>query len=445
IRGMSLANGVEVANAPRAPVEATQPSPERESLRYAMPNLSPAVADYVRDHTPIDARVFTSLKNAWAVSVHTGRPNASGFVGHAYHTYHPGPEHLDVLGYLEPSAVRRLGIEYVHATDSWVATLPQRAQAWLEDPRLFEPVVRDEHQALYRVRRAFSSLDVAPNPTTFEALRQAVPPSATVYLVTPPRDHDTLLVGAALSHARLVGELDPLFLHVIPPARWQVDRLTDEAPDLVVIPTDAGAWMFGPSARAPIWWHDDVAVYAPAGAVPRLMNTPVPTGPPSVEPPVLVELTDVTVADGRIEFRASFDERASQGWTSQDWVVLEGDRSPWAIPMEVFRQGREPTIAAWFAGLLSAGSATTAHVYQFDARMSELSVRNDQGDFVPLASSAAKFGPGGYTLALRLRHEHQPNHWRDAAVIPVLRTRVSETGDVSYEILEDVLDGMRLP
>lgn len=445
ILGMSLANGVEVASAPRAPVAAARPSPEHESLRYAMPNLSPAVADYVQDHTPIDARVFTSLKNPWDLSVHTGRPNASGFVGQAYHTYHPGPEQLDVLGYLEPSAVRRLGIEYVHATDAWVATLPRRAREWLEDPRLFEPLVRDGGQALYRVRQAFLSLDVTPDPASFEALRQAVPPSATVYLVTPPRDDDTLLVGAALSHARLVGELDPLFLHVVPPARWQVDPLTDEAPDLVVIPTDAGAWMFGPSARAPIWWHDDAAVYAPAGAVPRLMNAPVPTGPASAEPPVLVELTDVTVADGRIEFRASFDERTSQGWTSQDWVVLEGDRSPWAIPAEVFREGREPTIAKWFGGLLSAGSASTAHVYRFDAQRAELSVRNDQGDFVPLASSAAELGPGGYTLALRLRHEQQPSQWRDAAVIPVLRARVSDTGDVSYEILEDVLNGMRLP
>ena len=67
------------------------------------------------------------------------------------------------------------------------------------------------------------------------------------------------------------------------------------------------------------------------------------------------------------------------------------------------------------------------------------------GAFVPLASSAAELGPGGFTLTLRLRHELDPNRWRDAAIIPVLRASLSETGEVSYEILGDVLDGMLLP
>ena len=291
------------------------------------------------------------------------------------------------------------------------------------------------------MRQAFLSLDVPPNPASFEALRQAVPPSATVYLVFPPTYVQMLRVASALSHARLVGELDAQQLHLVSPTRWQVDPLADQAPDLVVLPTSAVLWMFHPSGRSPIWWREDVAVYAPNGALPRIMDTPVPDGPPSVEPPVLLEVTDVAVAEGRIEFRASFDERTSRGWTSQDWVVLEGDRSPWAIPTEVFRRGREPTITKWFAGLLSAGGATSSHVYRFDARVPELSVRSDTGDFVPLASSAADLGPGGYTLALRLRHEYRPNYWRDAAYIPVLRIRIAESGEVMYEPFEDVLGG----
>ena len=152
-----------------------------------------------------------------------------------------------------------------------------------------------------------------------------------------------------------------------------------------------------------------------------------------------MEVTEVTVAGGRIEFAAAFDERGPQPWTGQDWVVLEGDASPWAIPTEVFRQGHEPTIAKWFAGLLSAGGATSVHVYRFDARTAKLSVRNDAGAFVPLATSAAELAPGGYTLALRLRHEYQPNYWRDAAVIPVLRIRVFEDGEVTYEPFDDIL------
>ena len=303
-------------------------------------------------------------------------------------------------------------------------------------------LVRDGTERLYRVRQEFLTLDVLPNPASFEALRQAVPPSASVYLVFPHTYIQMVRVASALSHARLIGQLDPQQLHLVPPAKWHVDALTDENPDLVVLPTDQDPWMFEPSARTPIWWRDGVGVYAPNGAVPRLMDAPPPDIPPPGDPPpVQLDVTGVTVADDRIEFVAAFEERASQGWTGQDWVVLRGDRSPWAIPTEVFRRGDEPAIAKWFGGLLSPGGATSTHTYRFDARTSELLVRNDAGAFVPLRTSAADLAPGGYTLALRLRHEHQPNQWRDAAVIPVLRIRISSDGGVTYEPFVDLVGG----
>ena len=441
--GLAIGHGVQLANARWVKEELPDRGVVVPMRRFQLPPVSERLADFIRDHIPVDASVLATEPPYRNVFFATGRPNNAGFADLTYLVYHLGPEYLDARDYLEPAAIRRLGIEYVHATDAWVAVLPKRAQLWLADPRMFEQVVRDGHERLYRVRRAFLSLNVRPNPASFEALRQAVPPSATVYLVVPPREPDTLRVASALSHVRLVGQLDPLYLHLQPPATWNIDPLTDDTPDLVALPTGVSPWMFRPSARSPIWWRDDVAVYAPTGAVPRIMDTPVPDGPSSGEPPVLLEVTDVAVAEGRIEFRASFDERTSQGWTGQDWVVLGGDRSPWAIPTEVFRRGREPTIAKWFAGLLSAGGATSTHTYRFDARVPELSVRNDSGDFVPLASSAADLGPGGYTLALRLRHEYQLNYWRDAAVIPVLRIRIAEGGDVTYEPFEDILGGPR--
>ena len=438
--GLAVGHGVQLANARWVQEELIDRGVMVPMRRFQMPPLSGRLADYIQNHTPVDARVLVSEEPSWSVSAATGRPNNAGFAGLTYLIYHLGPEYLDASQSLEPAAIRRLGIEYVYATDAWVAALPKRAQAWLGDPRLFELLVRDGHERLYRVRRAFLSLDVPPHPASFEALRQAVPPSATVYLVVPPRDYDTLLVAAALAHVRLIGQLDPLFLHLLRPAVWHVDPLTHETPDLIVLPIDAGLWMFQPGARTPIWWRDDVAVYAPNGAVPRILDAPAPEGPPAGDPPpVLMEVTEVTVVDGRIEFAAAFDERGPQPWTSQDWVVLEGDGSPWVIPTEVFRQGHEPTIAKWFAGLLSAGGATSAHVYRFNARAAELSVRNDAGAFVPMATSAAELAPGGYTLALRLRHEYQPNYWRDAAVIPVLRIRVFEDGEVTYEPFDDIL------
>ena len=440
--GLAIGHGVQLANARWVHAESIDQGVTVPMRRYQLPALSGRVADYLRDHTPVDARVLAAEPTPWNVLFATGRPNNAGIAGVTHLNYYPGPEHLDAVNYLEPTAVRRLGIAYVYATDTWVADLPRRAQAWLADPRLFELLVRDGHERLFRVREEFLSLHVSPTPESFAALRQAVPPTATAYLVVPPVEPNTLRVAATLSHARLVGELDPRLLHPIGPARWTIDPLADETPEVVVLPIDATPWMFPPSARSPIWRGDDLAVYAPNDAVERIVDGPDPGGRRSIEPPpVSIEVSDVTVVDGGVEFAAAFDEHDPRPWTGQDWVVLRGDRSPWAIPTETFRQGQEPSIAKWFGGLLSAGSATTAHVYRFDARTADLSVRNDAGAFVPLQTSAADLAPGGYTLALRLRHEYQPNQWRTAAVIPVLRIRTSSDGGATYEPFVDILGG----
>ena len=44
-------------------------------------------------------------------------------------------------------------------------------------------------------------------------------------------------------------------------------------------------------------------------------------------------------------------------------------------------------------------------------------------------SSGAELGPGTYVLAVRLRQAYL-----EAAVIPVLKVEVAETGDVAYEV-----------
>lgn len=441
ILATSLAGGVEISNAVRRESIPASQLTSGASPRFAMPDVSEAIVDYIREHTSISTRVFTSGRNAWDLTIATGRPNASGFLEHAHQVHQVGPEYLDVLRFLEPAAVRRGGIQYVHGTDAWVAALPDRARALLDNPDLFELVVRDGDHRLVRVRPEFLSLDSPPNPASFEALRQTVPPSATVYVLFPPRKPTTLRIASALSHTKLVGQIDPQLIHLIPPATWQLDSLIDQTPDLVVLPRDKEPWMFAPSVRTPIWWNDDVAVYAPNGAVPPIMVTqPAAERLAADPPPVLVDVMDVTVADGRIAFTARFDERDPELWTSQDWVLYTGDRSPWAIPTEVFRSGRSPTVAKWFQGLLSSGGASTWHPYRFDARTSELSVGSRDGnDFTPLPASAERLAPGGYTLALRLRHEFQPNQWRDAAVIPVVRIRVAEGGEAIYEPFPDIL------
>ena len=201
--GLAVGNGVQLANAGWVKEELPDRGVAVPMRRFQMPRVSTDVANYIRDHTPLDARVLASDQRYWNVSFATGRPNNAGFAGLNHLYYQIGPEYLDAVNHLEPGVIQRLGIEYVHATDAWVAELPQQAQAWLSDPRLFELLVRDGPERLYRVRQEFLTLDVLPNPASFEALRQAVPPSATVYLVFPRTYVQMLRVASALSHARL--------------------------------------------------------------------------------------------------------------------------------------------------------------------------------------------------------------------------------------------------
>ncbi|MDE2990050.1 MAG: hypothetical protein OXU21_03145 [Chloroflexota bacterium] len=436
--GLAIGQGVALANA--APTHGPPDAAFAGHGRFAMPAMSGRVAAYAWDHTAVDARVFSPTPadlSFAAVAFATGRPNASGFLDRQYFLSHTGPAYLDVLRHLEPAAVRRLELDYIHATDDWVAGLPERAARWLADPNLFELLIRDGAEALYRIRPAFLNLDVAPAPTSFEALRRAVPPDATVYMPAPFRTVPALRVAATLSHARLLGFVDPTMMHLLTP--WPYERFAGQAADLVILWPEVEPWMFPPAGRQPIWWNDEIAVYAPDGAV-----APIMPPPPASEPaPVAVRVTDVRAADGRIAFTATFDNRAPDRWTGQEWVVLLGDRSPWAIPMHVDPGGRTLGSVAWFPGQLAPSTTTNTFVYEFDILAPSLAVRDANGTFTPAGGSAQALGAGAWTLAVRLQHEWQPNYWRHAGLIPVLRIRVSDAGEIAYDVFDDVVGGSR--
>ena len=151
--GTAVKGGVEFANA----------EPGQPGHRQAFPRLDSArVAAFIRDHTAVDARILS--RQAAAMSIATGRPSAAGFTQAVHSTASTGPEYLDAFRYLDPAAIQRLGIDYVHATDAWVADLPDRARLWLDDPRLFEVLIRDGSDALYRVRPAFMELEAPAGP-----------------------------------------------------------------------------------------------------------------------------------------------------------------------------------------------------------------------------------------------------------------------------------------
>ena len=85
----------------------------------------------------------------------------------------------------------------------------------------------------------------------------------------------------------------------------------------------------------------------------------------------------------------------------------------------------------WFAGQISPNVGTTTHTYRFDAGLDQLSVQDLDGEFIALPASGNQLTPGIYILAARLRLQYL-----QAAIIPVLKVVISETGTVSYTVYE---------
>ena len=267
----AVGGGVHLSNAGWAARDLRSQSPAAPPRRFEMPSMSDRLASYIRDHTPLHVRVLTPEWPYWAVSLATGRPSGAGLADLSHLIYFTGPEYLDAVSYLEPDAIRRLGIEYVHATDAWAAALPRRAQGWLADPSLFELLARDGAEALYRVRPAFLTLDVEPHPESYEALRSA--PSSTIVHLAPELGWlDGLRVASVLSHTRLTGAGDTQLLHLQAPTPWTVEPPGERAPDLVVLPASVEPPMAPAVEWTRIWRNDDIAVYAPASSRSRATN-----------------------------------------------------------------------------------------------------------------------------------------------------------------------------
>ena len=323
--GLAIGQGITIANA-----QPPQGPRARFGGRYSLdPRPSDRVAAYIREHTAIDARVFSPHANRMTFA--TGRPNAAGFVGLLHYISFNGPDYLDALRYLEPAAIRRLGIHFVHAPDAWVDGLPDQAVQRLNDPRLFELLVRDDAEALYRVRPALLNLTTTPVPASFEALRQSVPASATVYMPSGLQGLGGVRAAWTLNHAQLLGDLNPAVLWSLTP--WLSEPLGEQAPDLVILPLSIEPWMFPPAGRQPVWWSTSqgIAVYAPHGAVDPVMPPPPDAAPMPGPPPVSVQVSDVRATDGWLSFTVTIEDLAPERWTGQDWVLTAGDASPWAI------------------------------------------------------------------------------------------------------------------
>ena len=442
--GTALSQGIEIANAGVLRPAAAE---FYRRGRAALPVVSAGIAAHIRDHTAVDARVLVPKSPYLAVVFATGRPNSVGYANVRHLIYVSGPEFLDARRYLEPGAIRRLGFDYVYATDDWLAALPDRAQRWLADPRLFELVIRDGAEALYRVRPAFLALEAPAAPESFEALRQAVPEGSTVYWPPGARfETDTTLRAAAVlsPKARLAGSLDIVLRGLHGLTSLPVEPLGARTPDLVILPKALVPWMLPPAGRQPIWWNHETAIYAPNGAVAPVM--PPPDGGPAFEPPpVRIRASNVRVADGRIAYTLTVDDRAPDRWTGHDFVLFGVDDSPWAIPTHLESDRRTPRAEQWFAGTVVArGRGTTTNDYIYHVGASSLAVRAGTGAFRTVASSDGVAGPGTWILAMRLLREVDRGSYvahEVAAFIRVLRVSVTGAGEVFYSVHDDASDG----
>lgn len=182
---LSLERGPQLSNMSPGPRDSHEWFLGRHVVR---PFRSNVVAKYIREHTTPDARVLSPHPSAMAVA--TGRPNATGFADVLHIIVGSGPEYMDAIRFLETAAIRALGINYVHTTDGRLGALPEHAVRWLMNPELFEFLIRDGADALYRVRPAVRELEVAPSSQSFDARRDSIPVDSTVYLAPTldPRD-----------------------------------------------------------------------------------------------------------------------------------------------------------------------------------------------------------------------------------------------------------------
>ena len=430
-----VGRGVHLGNAEPG-VRDTDSNPYHYDLRRFVIEtaVSDRVASYIRNYTPVDARIFSPHPSG--MTNVTGRPNASGLEGHLHIKYLnslTGPGYDDAARFLEPAAIRRLGFTYVHATNAWAGSLPARAQRWLKDQRLFEPLAHSDTDALYRIQPEFLTLDEPPNPESFEVLRRAIPASATVYLAPGIDPTAGLRRAVALSHTQLLGSVESGAIHLI--TDFSTDSLGEQTPDFVAVPARLAPSAVPGEARQPIWWNREFAVYSSDGSAASVRPQP----PRDFS----VQLTDVHMSDQHIAFTATFTTRASGQWQGQDWVVVATDDSLWNFPYRFDTASFTSVYVRWFDGQVGPIPETTTHnavyLYEFDPRAGALAVW-DGNDYTSLVEPQPPLGPGHWVLAAR------PNiNGQTVGLIPVLLFTITGDGNVAYTAYQGSLDAMLVP
>ena len=415
---LALSRGVHLANAQQN---------EREFNEWVMgravikPLRSERIAAYIRSQTAIDARVFSPHPHSMTVS--TGRPNASGFPTLIHLFAITGAEYEDALRSLEPSAIHRLGFTYLHASDEWVEGLPSHAQQWLQRRDLFEPLIRDGPDALYRIQPAFLQLTPVPDAQSYEALRRRVPDGATVHVPTPTSPLTAIRIASVLPHARILGTLDPHVHYSL--TNVPTEPLAGRLPDIVVVERDI-SFDIRTQEFTPIWWNHAAVAYATGPQRAAAVDPP-----PDSESYVTVRLSNVSHQDARLSFTAHFMNHAPGQWTGQDWLLVRVEETDWQLPSEFESDGYTLVGARWFGGQLSPSVPETSITYTFDAGTGQLATQDSSGGYAWLPTSGGALETADYVLVVRLQREYL-----QAAIVPVLKVRITEPGTVSFTVYE---------
>ncbi len=417
---LALNRGIELANARPTPSTDFVASLQHMGRLVPEPFATASFAAHIRSHTRADARILSP--SPIELSIQTGRSSASGFTGHVHLFPFTGPDYEDAIRFLDPAAARRLEFDYVHATESWISSLPARANTWLADSTLFTPVVRDGTHTLFRVKPAFLAMEAVPDPRSFEALRLAVPASAKVLMSAGIQTIPALRLAAALSQAKLSGSISPSNLYLL--TEIPISPSGDSPPDVVVVARDR-AMNASAHAFPAIWWNETAIAFASSSAVDATVDPP-----PEPESNFVIQISDVHQISNRIAFTATFIDQAPTQWTGQDWLVIAVNPDPWSLPTAYEPDGYTLVGARWFAGQIVPSSQSTNHSYEFNGDTQQLALLRADGSRRALQTSGDHLAPGTYVLAVRLRQDHL-----QAGIIPILKMTVSEDGRTSYKTL----------
>lgn len=373
----ALADGPRLYVAGSRPVEHAPSFSRRSTLDAEIAEHRPLLEAISSEVAPNERILTAGVK---LVASATGRPVPLGYAAWPHYVGLPGPEYLDAVRFLEPAALKELGIDFIHVDDALLAGMSETARQRLASPSEFRLVFQTPSlsDSLYAIV-ADSKLPHATEPSSFRALgelasgRRVLVSSATHPLERLP------IYYALRTNEQLHGRWDD-------PAHFRRDvRIhppTGETVDLIALPNSLYPSSLAPGHRTPAWSGEGVRVYD--------VSRPVAGHAP--RPPIRVE--GRTLLDGK-GIQITSLPGWSDSWTGTDWVILREAEPYTGIPA-ILEKGLR-----WFPGQLAPRRPGQRIEIRFDASLGQLHQRRADGAWSPVGDAAGVLPPGSYVLTLR--------------------------------------------